>query len=79
MDVGHAFFCKAGGKDRRGTFRVAVHGGINEEHSFFFWFIRGPMDILIKEPRNVLSPDRSMERANHLDLEGGSFFRRSMT
>ena len=69
MDVGHALFRQLGRQYGSSAFGVAVHGGIDQEHAFFFRFIGGPVDVLVHDVFDVVPPYRSVERADHLDVQ----------
>ena len=50
--------------------RVAVYGTIGNHDSLFFRLIAAPGQVLVHIPSNVLSPHRTVERAEGKDFKG---------
>ena len=60
-----------GGQDVGGVGGVAVHGGVGDDDAVLLGGVGGPLDVLLQELVEFLAPDEAVERADHLDLDGG--------
>ena len=54
-------------------FRIAVHGSVGDHHAFDFRTVRTPDVIFLQQISEIVSPDRSVERADNPDIQCGSF------
>ena len=69
------FCCKCLGSRSR----MSVQGSVDNNDSVIFRLILAPLLIFVDEPRDVLaSPDRSVQRADELDVDLGSLLQDSL-
>ena len=73
-DVGDAFVVEARGEDFRHVFGAAVHGGVNHDDAFLFFFIGTPEDVFFEEIADIGSPYGAVEGADALNIEAFGFF-----
>lgn len=72
-DIVHAALMQQRGENLGGVGRVAVHGGISDHDALFFGFVFAPFVVFVDEPAEIASPDRSVQRAKHFDVDGAGF------
>lgn len=61
-DVAHAALSEHGGEHLCRVFRVAVDGGVSDEHAaLLLGRVGAPLAVLIDEPADVLAPDRAVQ------------------
>ena len=53
---------------------VAVHGCVGDHHAFDLRAVRTPDVIFLQQISKIVSPDRSVERADKPDIQRRSFF-----
>ena len=52
---------------------VAVHGTVDDDDAFF-GFLLAPLGVFADDPSEVRTPDQTMRRSNHLDLQSTQLF-----
>ena len=72
-DFLHAFLRKDICQNLSHVLRIAVHGCVCNHDSFFFRFIFAPFIVLADDIVEICTPDRTMERAEHPDIQSGCF------
>lgn len=72
-DIVHAALMQQRSKNLGGVGRVPVHGGIGDHDALFFGFVFAPFVVFVDEPAEIASPDRSVQRAKHFDVNGTGF------
>ena len=78
-DVAHAALSEHGGEHLRSIFRVAVDGGVSDEHAaLLLGRIGAPLAVLVDEPADVLAPDRAVQGADHADVERGGLLEQGL-
>ena len=78
-DVAHAARGEHGGEHLRRVFRVAVDGGVGDEHAAdLLGRVGAPLAVLIDEPADVLAPDGAVQRADHADVERGGLLEQGL-
>ena len=50
---------------------VTVDGVVEDSDGLLFCFVAGPLVIKVQNEAEVLTPDRAVERAEHLDVNAG--------
>ena len=78
LDVADALVGQHPGEDIRRVFGVAVDGGIGNHNGGLLGLIRRPMDVFVQEPRDILPPDRAVQRADGLNFNGGRLFKQRL-
>ena len=64
----HALVAEPCRKCLRRVLRVAVHGGVDDQHALFLRRVPTPCVVLPDEPAQILPPHRAVEGADILDL-----------
>ena len=67
-------FRKLGGKNFRRILRVPVYRTVENGDALFFGLVRAPRPIVIQIFRKVLAPDRTVQRADKLDIQSRRLF-----
>ena len=69
--VAHAALGQAGGDDVRGVLRAAVDGAVDHHHALLVLrLVAAPLVVLVDNPAQVLTPDRAVQRADRLNVDG---------
>ena len=63
---------KLSGKDIGSLFRMTVNRSVGDRYRILLRRIGAPFEVFIDEPWEILSPNHTVERADHPDLESGS-------
>ena len=74
LHVPHAELRQLRGQHVRRVLRAAVDGGIGDDDGVVLRRIGRPVDIFVEEPRDILAPDRAVQRADHLNFKPRGLF-----